>query len=100
MKSTLFIYLLLPLSLLAQNPVCQQAKSFSATADMTNTAVVKAPGNGYFLTGYFTGTATFDDLTLSAGAQSGYLLKVDCDFKAEWVKIVGTPCNYATVDPQ
>jgi PKD repeat protein len=83
------IWLTIATQITAQNWLSAKRYSAPSGSLLTNEALAYAPDSSIYLVGTLRGTVTFDALTATAPANAtqGYLLKLNPNLQAQWVKI-------------
>lgn len=105
MKSTFLlaaIWLTVTAQITAQTWLSAKRYSAQSGSTITNEALAYAPDSSIYLVGTLRGTATFDALsaTVPAGSTQGYLLKLNPNLQAQWVKIFAEIPYGVTTDAQ
>lgn len=102
MKTHLLLLTLFPCLLSAQDwDAAQRFNGSIAGMSVTSSAIAAAPGGMTYIAGSLKGTALFDTLTVSGQIPSvtyGYLLKMNQEFRAEWVRVFPQKTYDVTTD--
>ncbi len=104
MKIHLLLLSLFPCLLTAQDwDAAQRFNGSIAGMSVTSSAIAAGPGGATYIAGSLEGTAQFDTITVTGqnpGATYGYLLKMNQEFRAEWVRVFPQTTYDVTVDLQ